>query len=162
MTFTSEDLKHIFNSAWNTSKHAKNVFGGKASEYFAEALKQSWTTYKATLAKDAEEAKKDRQSRITFKKSFATKMDNRDVKNLKVIVDAIEDDVRVAYGKYIDVYFKDENGQTYDWHTLESSYTVRKLEVDKEVEISFNFKNQQSLFGEKHISYVTAQVAQLA
>lgn len=162
MAFTNEDLKHIFNSAWGVSKHAKNIFGGKAADYFAEALKQSWTSYKAMQARYAAEAEKDRQSRIASKKSFADKMDNRDVKDLKVTVDAIEDDVRVTYGTYIDVYFKDQDGQTYDWHTLDSNYTVSKLFEGKEVTISFNFKDEPSLFGEKHINYVTANALAVA
>jgi hypothetical protein len=152
------NFKSIFNTAWNNAKHAKNIFGGKASEYFAISLKLSWASFKATQARDTEETRKDAAERIASKKSFASKMDNRDVKNLKVMVDAIEDDVRVAYGKYIDVYFKDVQGNTYDWHTLESNYTVSKLAEGKEVTISFNFKNQHSLFGEKHINYVTANV----
>ena len=83
-------------------------------------------------------------------------MSNRDVQDLAVTVDAIEDDVRVDYGKYIDIYFKDEQGNMYDWHTLDSTYTVRKLEEGKEVSISFNFKNQQSAIAE-YINYVTAK-----
>lgn len=150
------NLKSIFNKAWGVSKHAKNVFGGNASDYFAEALKQSWVSYKATQAREAVEFEKYRQERIASKKLFSNKMSNRDVQDLTVTVDAIEDDVRVDYGKYIDIYFKDEQGNMYDWHTLDSTYTVRKLEEGKEVSISFNFKNQQSAIAE-YINYVTAK-----
>lgn len=41
--------KEIMSNAWKIAKEGQKAFGGKVSEYFAEALKMAWAQAKSTI-----------------------------------------------------------------------------------------------------------------
>lgn len=51
------DKKELMNEAWNIAREGQKAFGGKVSEYFAEALKIAWAQAKNGLDIEALEKK---------------------------------------------------------------------------------------------------------
>lgn len=51
------DKKKLMKEAWNIAKEGQKVFGGKVSEYFAEALKMAWAQTKNTISVESLEKK---------------------------------------------------------------------------------------------------------
>lgn len=49
--------KEIMNKAWEIAREGQKAFGGKVSEYFAEALKMAWAQAKSTINIEALEKK---------------------------------------------------------------------------------------------------------
>lgn len=50
-------MKAVMNRAWEIARRAAVVFGGRPSEYIAEALRMAWTEAKAEQSKDSKEAR---------------------------------------------------------------------------------------------------------
>lgn len=51
------DKKELMKNAWNIAREGQKNFGGKVSEYFAEALRMAWAQAKNGLDIEALEAK---------------------------------------------------------------------------------------------------------
>ena len=83
--------KEIMSNAWKIAKEGQKTFGGKASEYFAEALKMAWAQAKNGLDIEALEKKgfsrwtKGNMDRLYFslEKSGALELDYYKSGNLR-------------------------------------------------------------------------------
>lgn len=51
------DKKELMKEAWNIAREGQKAFGGKVSEYFAQALKMAWAQAKNTIDIEALEKK---------------------------------------------------------------------------------------------------------
>ena len=52
-----KEMKEIMRKAWNIARQGQKVFGGKVSEYFAQALKMAWAQAKGGINIEALEQK---------------------------------------------------------------------------------------------------------
>lgn len=138
------NLAGIMKNAWAIARHAKNVNGGKASEYFALSLKQSWAEAKARQAKNEAELKP------VAKPSFSK---DREVEDLTVTF--LREGTRrdTFYGPVAEFTFADSKDNYYTWTTSLNGYAVRKLVAGKQFTISFNRKLNHGEF-DGDINYV--------
>lgn len=152
----------LFRMAWEAARHAKNVFGGKASEYFAMALKAQWTALKIRQAKEAETEKQIAAEMAASQVTKKQAMNNREFNDIEVTLTNIEFDLRVEYGEYYNYYFETTDGKQLVWHTCPSGYrgsTAYKLNQAGEGSkflLSFNKRNDGK------INYVTAKAMVMA
>lgn len=51
------DKKELMKEAWNIAREGQKAFGGKVSEYFAQALKMAWAQAKNTISVESLEKK---------------------------------------------------------------------------------------------------------
>ena len=132
------DTSKIMKAAWQLAKHGKNVFGGKASDYFVSALQITWADKKAAQAKSEAENK-------AYFAELAAKKNRKNVKdmeNVSVTLNRVELDHDSAYGRYYNYIMVDAQGNEYDWIT-NAGWTAKKIEDKKNVTISYNFKINQ-------------------
>lgn len=132
------NMQKLMRNAWGIAKHAKNVFGGKASQYIAEAMKQAWNEAKAKAAEDAKAHAEFMAEVAADEANRKARFNNRDCNGVMVTFVRAEQWEDTPYGMKFVYEFEDAEGNWLNWITLSTGYTARRFQDGQQYSISFN------------------------
>lgn len=136
--FVTLDKSKIMKFAWQIARKGAKDFGGKAVDYFAEALRKAWSQKKATIAKQQAEIKASHEALLKSRRTNKSMISDRDVTDLEVTFKGISGQRDSFGGFYAEYIFTDVEGNYYFWTTKMNGFTAQKLVENNNYKISFN------------------------